>query len=938
MTLTVLNHRVDGVRFSDRFTDADPPEGVDVTIYQYFDGLLLSQAEVIYKGRVTGAVEYDQRTCKIALRSVWDRYSQKRIGEDTLISADDYSSADPDDIGRMENIVYGTCPSVPCRALLAGTIDTLTADLNSSATSFYVSRGARSNYASGAVTVQIDAEQISGTYNQATGQFASCTRGANSTTATAHSKGAKVAQVLTAYVYEAAGHPVKAIDAVYVSDALSGAELLKVSAGYTAYTGQTGDELAGYEGKAVIKFTTLATLTRQVQLAASVTTQPVVAVSTQAAYSAPAVKQINPNGNTASNCADPANAYDGNPESYADCYHASTTGYLRLQFPSTSYGTISKQAFWARIGRNPNGSVSVTDSDGAAFGSLAASAPTGWYRWETTKTAWDLGIYFNTDATEQVMVYEVYKEVEFTAAASRTTDAATSRTTDAAVALTGNSSADTVIGHRVYADVDGYQDDGAGTYTGSADALVERPDHVIHHFLRIVLDWPAGDIDTTSFTTAGTFYGANSYALAFLINQPVTAEEFLMRLCFQTRSRLIVTPAGTARLLVRETSGMAVATVAPAQTKVQALGLSRTPADDLLNRINLRWAKDLALEGNGPDQYLATKLIEDATSQSRYGVREWSGRQDLFLLDAIRVPAMAAHVGAFYLDYYKLARATARFGVFLDLARIEPGDIVHLSHTIDEPGELSGQVLKLSHVFGSARRRQIDYIEITAEQITDPLTPDLNWWKLDERSGTTFVDSAASGSPGTWVGAPALNQTGVIQKAVALNGVDQYGYLAADPQLFDTTAALTIALWFKIADEPGADYQTLLRLKTDGSHGFVIGLTDTVGYDGVYLGSLETVEARAADIAPVDLVDTWTHLVLVYSGASAAALASYTLYIDGAVAALTAAGAFGALANTTQVGASATGSATYFEGALDDIRIYSEALSAASVTALYNLR
>ena len=46
------------------------------------------------------------------------------------------------------------------------------------------------------------------------------------------------------------------------------------------------------------------------------------------------------------------------------------------------------------------------------------------------------------------------------------------------ITLTGNSMADSIIGGLVAADVDGWQDDGSGTYTGTPDALIERPDHI----------------------------------------------------------------------------------------------------------------------------------------------------------------------------------------------------------------------------------------------------------------------------------------------------------------------------------------------------------------------------------------------------------------------------------------------------------------------------
>ncbi|MBW2562299.1 MAG: hypothetical protein JRE40_15815 [Deltaproteobacteria bacterium] len=238
-------------RFSDNFA-SEPPESIEVTLYQYFAGLAYDEKETLFKGIISGHPEYDERVCMLRLRGIMDRYN-RLIGDDLIISADDYASADPDDIGKMRNIGYGDLTRIPCRALKAGCIDTLRDDLDASAVSFFVSLGSKAAYPSGTVVVQIDDEQISGTYAPATGQFTSCTRGYNSTTAVAHDAGAKVAEVLTEYVYEIFSHPAKSIGDVRVGG-------VKVTSGYTAYTGQSGDELTGYEDTAVVKFTALPTL------------------------------------------------------------------------------------------------------------------------------------------------------------------------------------------------------------------------------------------------------------------------------------------------------------------------------------------------------------------------------------------------------------------------------------------------------------------------------------------------------------------------------------------------------------------------------------------------------------------------------------------------------------------------------------------------------
>jgi len=160
LVVTLINS--EATPFSDNFAAADPPENVTVTLYQWFSGLLYSEKETIFKGIVKQVEHYDLYECRVRIEGIFAKYN-KLIGEDLIISADDFSSADPDDIGKMRNIAYGDLSNVLCRAIKAGVIDTLRDDLTDSATSFYVSGSGKSDFPSGTVTIQIDAEQIQGT-------------------------------------------------------------------------------------------------------------------------------------------------------------------------------------------------------------------------------------------------------------------------------------------------------------------------------------------------------------------------------------------------------------------------------------------------------------------------------------------------------------------------------------------------------------------------------------------------------------------------------------------------------------------------------------------------------------------------------------------------------------------------------------------------------
>jgi hypothetical protein len=280
------------------------------------------------------------------------------------------------------------------------------------------------------------------------------------------------------------------------------------------------------------------------------------------------------------------------------------------------------------------------------------------------------------------------------------------------VALTGNSTAETVIGQLVTVDAEGYRDDASGTYTGTPNSLIERPDHVFRHIWAVLMGAPATDIDDYSFVTAGTFYAANTYKFAKLINDPVQASDLLMRLALQCRSRFIVTGPGKAKLFVRQLDQASGHPIVKDEIKRDSMSVERSPTDEIINLFNINYDLDLTLSAGDPKSYRSALKFTDATSVSRYGTKEWKGGDDLFCFDAVRLAAMAQHVGDFLLDYHQRARKLPHFGVFLDNMEIAPGDIIDITHPLDAMTAFVCEVQKVIHHIGNSK--QIDWLEITA--------------------------------------------------------------------------------------------------------------------------------------------------------------------------------------------------------------------------------
>ncbi len=290
-------------------------------------------------------------------------------------------------------------------------------------------------------------------------------------------------------------------------------------------------------------------------------------------------------------------------------------------------------------------------------------------------------------------------------------------------ALFGNSIADVQIGN-VTADIQGYQDDASGTYTGTPNALIDRPDHVFKHLCCEIIDVPSVDIDATAFNVAGTFFASNNYTFSLLINTPVLAETLLMKLALQCRSRFFVSPYGKAKLIVRQLSQAGVHSIVKNEIKRDSVSIQRSPTDDLINFFNIRYNKNHAIEtrhydmepgeGREYENYKAIKQFSDSTSITKYGKQEWHGAGDIFLFDAVTSDAMVQHVGDFLLSYHAVIRKMPNFAVFLDNMEVEPGDIIDITHPLDSMSNFTCEVLKTIHTLGSGRKKIVDNIKIIA--------------------------------------------------------------------------------------------------------------------------------------------------------------------------------------------------------------------------------
>jgi len=224
----------------------------------------------------------------------------------------------------------------------------------------------------------------------------------------------------------------------------------------------------------------------------------------------------------------------------------------------------------------------------------------------------------------------------------------------------------------------------------------------------------------------------------------------------------------------------------------------------------------------------------------------------------------------------------------------------------------------------------------TVEIADDDVNPAIvAWYELDEASGLVADDSSAGdghaieydGATNGFGWEPA---GGRIGGAINLDGTSYLVDLSAHIGVFSPLTAGTIAGWFKTtapgaifsSNETGSDDRITVEVLADGTLSVTITNADV---DLVNIVSVNPVNDAA-----------WHHFAVTQDGSSGA-----TLYIDGSsvdtAAIVNSTDWFGSVdgQNYITLGRDLrVGADSYFEGLIDDVRIYDVALSGAEVQTL----
>ncbi len=199
----------------------------------------------------------------------------------------------------------------------------------------------------------------------------------------------------------------------------------------------------------------------------------------------------------------------------------------------------------------------------------------------------------------------------------------------------------------------------------------------------------------------------------------------------------------------------------------------------------------------------------------------------------------------------------------------------------------------------------------------------IGYWKFDEASGTTALDSSNNGNDGTLISQP-LRVAGKFASAL--------DFAAADQGVEVPTNGMnlihgTIALWANPNSFPSAAQFLFGHVANGWGNRIQIYTNNIQGGLGIGLGDTHQKQTSIYQLPK----NAWTHIALTWNRTD------YAVYVNGAQSAtgtytgLTALGTYADIANT----GNRSDRSEAFDGIIDDVRIYDRPLAANEILDVY---
>jgi hypothetical protein len=363
------------------------------------------------------------------------------------------------------------------------------------------------------------------------------------------------------------------------------------------------------------------------------------------------------------------------------------------------------------------------------------------------------------------------------------------------------------------------------------------------------------------------------------------------------------------------------------------------------HRVLRDWKEGGGTSSNGTAN---SASIDGATGLERFwgsqnGSEDWNARLvGLDNTDASAAPAATAtrprsYVGSWEFDVTALAKAWANqpnqnFGVLF------AGDIPAGNPQVADYPNFYAREAPVAESLKPVLIINGDPVSGGGNPVTQPSAASglVAHWDFNEGTGTTLTDRTGKGHTGTIQGGTWVD--GIEGKALSFNGTSSQVLVPFKSSL--NMRQFTISAWFK---SNKVDGQALIsRLTSGGQSGtwnYRLALTQATNSPTLTVAAGHPLvdfwpSTEAGAIGTTALTDgTWRMLTGVLDGTT------LKLYVNGVLNATKAMGNFpdSAATEPLRIGASSFGNGAFFQGVMDEVRIYNQPLSAAQVDSLYSL-
>lgn len=201
------------------------------------------------------------------------------------------------------------------------------------------------------------------------------------------------------------------------------------------------------------------------------------------------------------------------------------------------------------------------------------------------------------------------------------------------------------------------------------------------------------------------------------------------------------------------------------------------------------------------------------------------------------------------------------------------------------------------------------------------------YWKCDETSGTTLVDSSGTGNDLALTGGYTLNQSGLVGASITFNGTSGYAS-RSDSVLGNSPSAFTIFALAKVSSATAlrifsignsADNDSAISIQASGGGGAGFHRADAGGANSILTGGGPFVD------------NSWHMICFRLSGGI------YTLFIDGTILHQEAAAPGTTTLNRTAIGALLRASASNFwPGSIQHVAVWDTALTDNEVDTIFD--